>query len=347
MSGSVSGARWAQAAWLAAYLAAGLALLVTWARDLDALALGEEPAAALGVPVERAARRIFLAATLLAAATVAAAGWWASWASSCRTWRAPPGRARTARCSSRRRSRAPRSSSGPTSRRAPCAPPPSSARSGHGARRRAVLPAPPLALARVTRSDALHFDDVVVRYRAPSVPALDGVSLGVRRGLVTAVVGPNGSGKSTLVRALLGRVPLARGRVRVDGIDAGTMDARERARQVAVVPQREESAFPLPVREYVGLGRLPHGGRWGGPSRLDREAVAGALADSDALPLADRMTTSSPAASGSASGWHGRSPSRPARSSSTSRPRTWTSRTRWPSSSSPRASPAAARPCCS
>jgi iron complex transport system permease protein len=74
MSGSVSGARWAQAAWLAAYLAAGLALLVTWARDLDALALGEEPAAALGVPVERAARRIFLAATLLAAATVAAAG---------------------------------------------------------------------------------------------------------------------------------------------------------------------------------------------------------------------------------------------------------------------------------
>jgi len=74
MTGSVSGARWAQVGWLAAYVALGLVLLVAWARDLDALALGEEPAAALGVPVERAARRIFLTGTLLAAATVAAAG---------------------------------------------------------------------------------------------------------------------------------------------------------------------------------------------------------------------------------------------------------------------------------
>jgi iron complex transport system ATP-binding protein len=103
---------------------------------------------------------------------------------------------------------------------------------------------------------------------------------------VTAVVGPNGSGKSTLVRALLGRVPLARGRVRVDGIDARAIDARERARRVAVVPQREESAFPLAVREYVGLGRLPHGGRWGGPSRLDREAS----------PTPSRIPTASPLA---------------------------------------------------
>lgn len=74
MVGSVGGAQWASVAWLAAYLAVGLALLLWWARDLDALALGEESAAALGVPVERAARRVFLAASLLAAATVAAAG---------------------------------------------------------------------------------------------------------------------------------------------------------------------------------------------------------------------------------------------------------------------------------
>lgn len=50
------------------------AWLVWRARELDVLALGTEPAAALGVDVDRAARRIFLVASWLAAATVAAAG---------------------------------------------------------------------------------------------------------------------------------------------------------------------------------------------------------------------------------------------------------------------------------
>lgn len=74
MMGSVAGARWGDVLALGAYLVVALALLVAWARDLDALALGDDAAAALGVSVERAARRVFLAASLLAAATVAAAG---------------------------------------------------------------------------------------------------------------------------------------------------------------------------------------------------------------------------------------------------------------------------------
>jgi iron complex transport system permease protein len=44
------------------------------ARDIDLLALGEEPAAGLGVDVDRSARRIYLVSALVAAATVAAAG---------------------------------------------------------------------------------------------------------------------------------------------------------------------------------------------------------------------------------------------------------------------------------
>src|SRR6185295_7089336 len=45
-----------------------------WARELDVLTLGDEAAAGLGVDVDAAMRRIFLAASLLAAATVAGAG---------------------------------------------------------------------------------------------------------------------------------------------------------------------------------------------------------------------------------------------------------------------------------
>lgn len=49
-------------------------LLLVRARELDVLALGEEPAVALGADVDRAARRTFLVASWLAAATVATIG---------------------------------------------------------------------------------------------------------------------------------------------------------------------------------------------------------------------------------------------------------------------------------
>jgi len=74
MMGSVSGADWGTVRWLALYVAIGGGLLLAWARDIDVLALGEDPAAGLGVDVDRAGRRVYLASALLAAATVAAAG---------------------------------------------------------------------------------------------------------------------------------------------------------------------------------------------------------------------------------------------------------------------------------
>jgi iron complex transport system permease protein len=74
MMGSVDAADWPRVRWLALYVFIGGGALLVWAREIDALALGDEGAAALGVDVERAAPRAFLAAALLAAATVAAAG---------------------------------------------------------------------------------------------------------------------------------------------------------------------------------------------------------------------------------------------------------------------------------
>lgn len=74
MMGSAADARWATNVTLAAYLLVGGALLIAWARQIDILALGDDAAAGLGLDVERAARRVYLTASLLAAATVAAAG---------------------------------------------------------------------------------------------------------------------------------------------------------------------------------------------------------------------------------------------------------------------------------
>lgn len=74
MMGSVAGAEWPAVRWLALYAVLAGAALIAVARDIDLLALGEDAAAALGVRVARATRRIFLLAALLAAITVAGAG---------------------------------------------------------------------------------------------------------------------------------------------------------------------------------------------------------------------------------------------------------------------------------
>ena len=74
MMGSVADATWAHNGWLVVYLILGGTILVAHGRTLDALSLGEDSAAGLGVDVDRAARRVYLTSSLIAAATVASAG---------------------------------------------------------------------------------------------------------------------------------------------------------------------------------------------------------------------------------------------------------------------------------
>ena len=132
----------------------------------------------------------------------------------------------------------------------------------------------------------IAYRDVTVRYPRQARAAVDGVTFEVPRGQVTAIVGPNGSGKSTLVRALLRSVTLAGGAITVDGSNLASLDARDVARRVAVVTQREDTTFTRQVGEYVALGRFPH------DDTRDQDAaiVRGALARAGVAHLAERTT---------------------------------------------------------
>lgn len=74
MMGNLSGATWGGVALLAGYLLPLSLLLATLARPLNLLALGEDTATYLGVPVERVKWLAYLATSLLVAATVAVSG---------------------------------------------------------------------------------------------------------------------------------------------------------------------------------------------------------------------------------------------------------------------------------
>lgn len=134
----------------------------------------------------------------------------------------------------------------------------------------------------------ISFSSLKVRYPRQTRDALDGVSIEAPAGAITAVVGPNGSGKSTLVRALLGRAPTTAGTIAVDGTDSRTMSRDAIARRVSVVTQREEPVFPIEVREYVALGRMPHRGAWGRESPDDRAAIERAMQQAEVSALEAR-----------------------------------------------------------
>ncbi len=123
--------------------------------------------------------------------------------------------------------------------------------------------------------DGILAEGVTVTYRS-GVTALTDASFAIPRGTITALVGVNGAGKSTLFKAIMGFLPLARGRIRLLGLPV-----RDALRQnlVAYVPQAEEVdwSFPVLVEDVVMMGRYGHMGFLRRPSATDRAKVDQAL----------------------------------------------------------------------
>jgi iron complex transport system ATP-binding protein len=116
---------------------------------------------------------------------------------------------------------------------------------------------------------------------------LDRVDLAFARGRVTALLGPNGAGKSTLLACIAGlRTPDA-GTVTIDATRIAALDGRTRGRRIGLLPQSGEVHWNVDVATLVGLGRLPHRGRFG-ETGADRTAVERALVATDVTHLADR-----------------------------------------------------------
>ncbi|MEZ5810250.1 MAG: manganese/iron ABC transporter ATP-binding protein [Rhizobiaceae bacterium] len=121
----------------------------------------------------------------------------------------------------------------------------------------------------------LAVEDVTVTYRNGHTALVD-ARFSIPRGTITALVGVNGSGKSTLFKAIMGFVPLARGRVEILG---GRAEAALKNNLVAYVPQSEDVDwnFPVLVEDVVMMGRYGHMNWLRIPGRRDRELVDAAL----------------------------------------------------------------------
>jgi ATP-binding cassette, subfamily B, bacterial HlyB/CyaB len=112
---------------------------------------------------------------------------------------------------------------------------------------------PPTSTAQLPQlKGRITLDKVTFRYRPEATPVLNGISLDVRAGEVIGIVGRSGSGKSTLTKLVQRLYSPEGGRLLVDGIDIGLIDAAQLRRQVGVVLQ-ENLLFHRSVRENIAI----------------------------------------------------------------------------------------------
>jgi manganese/zinc/iron transport system ATP- binding protein len=130
----------------------------------------------------------------------------------------------------------------------------------------------------------IHVEDLTVAYREE--PVLWDVDLEAPEATLMAIVGPNGAGKSTLIKAILGLIEPAAGRVLIYG-----RPYHEQRRLVAYVPQRGtvDWDFPTNALDVVMMGRYGRLGWIKRPGRQERRLALDALAQVDMEAYAGRQ----------------------------------------------------------
>lgn len=117
---------------------------------------------------------------------------------------------------------------------------------------------------------------------------LDGASMRLDRGEITALIGRNGAGKSTLLRAIGGLGDIRGGEIMLDGQPVKGMSAQRLAETVSFVTTERVRIANLRCRDVVALGRAPYTNWIGRMQREDAEIVETALEQVGMSDYADR-----------------------------------------------------------
>jgi len=103
---------------------------------------------------------------------------------------------------------------------------------------------------------AIEINNLHKQYKGSWSPALDGLSLYVRKNQVMGLLGPNGAGKTTSINILCGLVDPDEGGAKIYGMDS-VKDALTIRKMIGVVPQQIALFYNLSAWEnFYYIGRL-------------------------------------------------------------------------------------------
>lgn len=86
----------------------------------------------------------------------------------------------------------------------------------------------------------------------------DNINISFKENTFTGVIGPNGSGKSTLLKQIYRVLKPTKGKIYLKNFDIEEISSKEIAKQMAVLPQENQSDFDYTVREIILMGRFPY-----------------------------------------------------------------------------------------
>jgi iron complex transport system ATP-binding protein len=137
-------------------------------------------------------------------------------------------------------------------------------------------------------SRSLSGERLTVRYHAGLPAVIDGESIRIPVGKITALIGPNGSGKSTLLKTLARQLVPEAGRVILDGRDIATLPPTQLAQKLGILFQENLAPGDLTVEELAYHGRHPHRRLFESLTPADHDAVEEALRLADLGALRNR-----------------------------------------------------------
>jgi iron complex transport system ATP-binding protein len=114
---------------------------------------------------------------------------------------------------------------------------------------------------------------------------LDKISFDVPGGCFLSILGPNGSGKSTLINLISKVLKNYKGEIIIKGRSVESLNSKEIAKLVAVVPQYSNAGFDFLVGELVLMGRFPYISRFGREGKQDFDIVEAVMEKTKTLPL--------------------------------------------------------------
>lgn len=121
--------------------------------------------------------------------------------------------------------------------------------------------------------------------------ALEDINFAIPKGKFISLVGPNGSGKSTLLKILCAIESPLKGKVYYKDINIFNMKSIDRAKEIAVIHQREKSEFPFSCIDTVIMGLHPHRARFEVISKEHLKLVEKVMVMTDTYKFANKLIT--------------------------------------------------------
>jgi iron complex transport system ATP-binding protein len=139
-----------------------------------------------------------------------------------------------------------------------------------------------------TEGNIVKMVDLYVGYRKgrSDNSLLEGITIDIHKGQLTAIIGRNGTGKSTFLRTMSGLQRPLSGNIMINDEPVASLSLPLRARKVSYVSTEQIHVSHMRITDLVALGRTPYTGWFGKISDDDRIIISDAIA---ATGLADKQ----------------------------------------------------------